>query len=328
VSLTEPDADGGRSVPDAPQRPTYARIALATLVGLALGVPALMLATGIGWALRLGTLFHDAHDPVAWTVPIVDAWSLLADVTRLLLVCAVLTQTLALAVRWCIAGWELRPVPVAAAIALAWIPVPGPATLASVVLLVLAVGAVGLTPAPAPSWSHRRQTIAAFTITPLVLAGLAYQPLHPLVIDGDGPSLGLRSYYATIAGSYGSRSWEAMSFDVANRGPAAITLHEVRPLPGDAETWDTSTPSPLFAARGARILDRWSGSVDAWHPIAGTTLAPGDAVTIEIALRRSACRELRSSLRVGRVEARFEMLGIERIQRFDVEPISGLACGD
>jgi hypothetical protein len=314
-----------RPVATPPEPPSWERTITATLAGLAIGAVALLIAVLILWMLSLAEPFDDGHDVFGWPLPVVDGWSLLADVARLSIACALLTLGLQAAVHRIVPGWTLRRGPIALTIAFAWIPFPGSATIVSIALIAVAVRAFGLAPAPSPRWSIRHRALAGLAVTPALLLGLAYQPLHPLVIESD--VLAFFGDTTAVRLEASRRSSRSLSFLVLNDGPSDVTLQSIRPRPPVGEDWLAGNAEALFVASGQQIIDPSSGYEKA-QPIAGTTLAPGEDRFVTIELRADACRgQQRRLVQVAHVEARLKTLGIERTQRFDVEPEIDIHCG-
>ena len=150
----------------------------------------------------------------------------------------------------------------------------------------------------------------------LLAATFSYGPLHPL-----SATFELRSTSSwTIVAKPRHRDPRTLDFLLANDHddePVLLRSVRVAGLPAGAaapveRAYVHKTP------RGPRI-----GS---YGPTAGIPLDRGTLLLLRARLSPAACASPRRSYRVTRVEARFEALGVERTQRFDVAPPAVLSC--
>jgi hypothetical protein len=175
---------------------------------------------------------------------------------------------------------------------------------------------LALTPRPAPRWRPRGAevwwTLALAAV--LALATTSYAALRPLNATFEGRT---DDDWSLISDRQTpSRTFELL---LENEADQAVTLRSLR-VPGVA------SPAQVRVRAGLVHGHDSDTRFDPLRLIADLPLAD-EPLLVELRLTRAACAARpATSVRFGRVEARFETLGLTRMQRFAVDPPGELRC--
>ena len=244
---------------------------------------------------------------LGWPWPAEDAWSFAADLGQALIFGFVLAWFLRFYMRNT-DGSDLRLWPVVVAVVISAPATRGLEWLAGFALIVVVARAVAWQPCATPARRPSRPAKIALALGAalLVLTSFSYQPLHPLLAtfsDRDNPLMD------TSLGVVDSN--RMLGFVLRNEGMGATTVRSVRVV-----GWETSLVD---------VVGRHSQTV------VGTVLDRGEELTGSFVVGRTTCRTAAArdhfpTAYVDALEVRVQTLGIERTQRFDIEPNAALNC--